>query len=78
MVVEEFWRLPEYSQAIDLWKPWSLFSFHEKKNRQQGSKAYPKSINRNMEKIVAAISLDMIAQGNDDEDIDLLMRAEYS
>jgi len=44
----------------------------------EGSAAYVKSIDRHKEKIIAAINLDMIAYGTDNEDIDLVTRPEYS
>lgn len=44
----------------------------------QGSAAYVKSIDSNKEKIIAAINLDMIAYGNNDEDIDLVTRPKYA
>jgi acetylornithine deacetylase/succinyl-diaminopimelate desuccinylase-like protein len=44
----------------------------------QGSAAYLKSIDRNKENIIAAINLDMIAYGKDDEDIDLVTQPKYA
>lgn len=44
----------------------------------EGSAAYLKTIDRNKESIFATINLDMIAYGDDDEDIDLVTRPNYS
>jgi len=44
----------------------------------EGSTAYVRSIDRNKEQIIAAINLDMIAYGTDNEDIDLVTRPKYS
>ena len=52
--------------------------FSREETGQNGSKAYLKEIDRNKEKIVAALNLDMIAYGSDNEDIDLVTRPEYS
>jgi acetylornithine deacetylase/succinyl-diaminopimelate desuccinylase-like protein len=52
--------------------------FSREETGQNGSKAYLKGIDRNKEKIVAALNLDMIAYGSDKEDIDLVTRPEYS
>ena len=52
--------------------------FSREETGWEGSAAYVKSINRSKEKISAVINLDMIAYGNDNEDIDLVTRPEYS
>ena len=52
--------------------------FSREETGWEGSAAYVKSIDRNKEKISAVINLDMIAYGNDNEDIDLVTRPEYS
>ncbi len=52
--------------------------FSREETGQNGSKAYLKGIDRNKEKIVAALNLDMIAYGSNNEDIDLVTRPEYS
>ena len=53
-----------------------LFSTEE--TGQQGSKAFTRQARENAENIVAAINLDMIAYGDDDEDIDLVTRPAYA
>jgi len=52
--------------------------FSREETGWEGSAAYVKSIDKNSEKISAVINLDMIAYGNDNEDIDLVTRPEYS
>ncbi len=52
--------------------------FSRESTGQQGSKAYVKDINRETERIFAVINMDMIAYGNDAEDIDLVTRPNYS
>ena len=52
--------------------------FSREETGQNGSKAYLKSIDRSKEQIVAAINLDMIAFGSDNEDIDLVTRPKHS
>lgn len=52
--------------------------FSREESGWEGSAAYLKSIDRNKEKIVAAINLDMIAYGDDDEDIDVVTRPKYA
>jgi Zn-dependent M28 family amino/carboxypeptidase len=52
--------------------------FSREETGQQGSKAFAKTARANNENIVAAINLDMIARGNDAEDIDLVTRPAYS
>jgi Zn-dependent M28 family amino/carboxypeptidase len=52
--------------------------FSREETDQQGSTAYLKSIDKDEEEIIAAINLDMIAYGSDNEDIDLVTRPEYA
>jgi acetylornithine deacetylase/succinyl-diaminopimelate desuccinylase-like protein len=52
--------------------------FSREETGWEGSAAYLKSVDRNKEKIIAAINLDMIAYGGDDEDIDLVTRPKYA
>jgi leucyl aminopeptidase len=52
--------------------------FSREETGWEGSAAYLKSVDRNKEKIIAAINLDMIAYGGDGEDIDLVTRPEYA
>lgn len=52
--------------------------FSREESGWEGSAAYLKTVDRNNEKIFAAINMDMIAYGGDDEDIDLVTRPEYS
>jgi len=52
--------------------------FSREETGWEGSAAYVKSIDRNKEKISAVINLDMIAYGNDNEDIDLVTRPKFS
>jgi acetylornithine deacetylase/succinyl-diaminopimelate desuccinylase-like protein len=52
--------------------------FSREETDQQGSTAYVKSFAREKEEIIAALNLDMIAYGCDDEDIDLVTIPEFS
>jgi len=52
--------------------------FSREEDGQDGSKAYVKDLAKGNEKIVAAISLDMIAFGSAQEDIDLVTRPSYA
>jgi bacterial leucyl aminopeptidase len=52
--------------------------FSRESEGQDGSKAYLRSIKKGKEKILAAISMDMIAYGKDQEDIDLVTRPKFS
>jgi Zn-dependent M28 family amino/carboxypeptidase len=52
--------------------------FSREETGWEGSAAYVNSIERNKEKIIAALNLDMIAHGSDDEDIDLVTRPKYA
>ena len=52
--------------------------FSREEDGQDGSKAYVKDLVKRNEKIVAAINLDMIAYGKENEDIDLVTRPSYA
>jgi len=52
--------------------------FSREEEGRNGSKAYLKDFDKSKEKIIAAINLDMVAYGDDDEDIDLVTRPPYS
>jgi Zn-dependent M28 family amino/carboxypeptidase len=66
--------LPKYSFERTI----KLIFFSRESYGQQGSKAYVKDIDRNKEKIITAINLDMIAYGSEGEDIDLVTIPKYS
>jgi leucyl aminopeptidase len=51
--------------------------FSREETDQQGSTAYVRSIDKDKEEITAALNLDMIAHGSNDEDIDLVTRPKY-
>jgi Zn-dependent M28 family amino/carboxypeptidase len=52
--------------------------FSREETGQNGSKAFIEDLDRERERIVAVINLDMIANGDDEEDIDLVTRPKYS
>lgn len=52
--------------------------FSREESGWEGSAAYLKSVDRKKEKIIANINLDMIAYGDDGEDIDLVTRPKYA
>lgn len=52
--------------------------FSREETGWEGSATYLKSIDRNKEKIIAAINMDMIAYGGDGEDIDLVTQPKYA
>jgi len=52
--------------------------FSREETGQNGSKAFIDDLNREREHVVAAINLDMIAYGDDEEEIDLVTRPEYA
>jgi Zn-dependent M28 family amino/carboxypeptidase len=51
--------------------------FSREETGQNGSTAYLESVDKNKQEIIAAINLDMIAYGGDEEDIDLVTRPEH-
>ena len=51
--------------------------FSREEEGQNGSMAYVSDIDRSKEQIIAALNLDMIAYGSDDENIDLVTRPKY-